>query len=63
MSAAVSLKTSLLREGTTTKVTLVWLLSSVNKLVPLEMFQEGELFATFCTLVLLHTSVDQFVTL
>lgn len=63
VSAAVSLKAALLRKGTATKVTLVRLLSSVYKLVSLQMLQESELFAALCALVLFHTSMDQFVAL
>lgn len=63
MRAAVSLKATLLREGATTEVTLIGLLSSVNKLVSLKVLQQRELFSALCTLVLLHTRVDQLVTL
>lgn len=63
MSAAVSLKTTLLGECASTEVALVGLFSSVDKLVSLKMFQKCELLATFCTLMLLDTSVDQFVAL
>lgn len=63
MRAAVSLKTALLRECTATEVTLIGLLTSMNQLVSLQMFQQSELLAALGTLVLLHASVDQLVAL
>lgn len=44
-------------------MTLVWLLSGVNQLVALQMFQQSELFATLLALVFFNTSVDQLMAL
>lgn len=63
MSAAMSLKTALLGECTSTEVTFVRLLSSVNQLVSLKMLQQGKLLAAFSALVFLYTSMNQLVAL
>ena len=42
---------------------LVWFLPCMNKLVALKVLQQSELFTTFLTLVLFHTSVNQLMAL